>query len=218
MLNVYIPPGVVSTRGGGAHGHLGLVLSATDYQLITLTPFVRPVDPGDFQIPINNPNLTMDQVNIMCAHHKSLREAFDKVDAVDSVLKQFLVEAIEPDYLLEIRNSTTQMLEGNIPHIVCQLFATYGNLTTQALMEKQQALATYVYDVSLPIDKLFKLAQVYQQYASFHGTPQPVTIIITTVYEILRKTGKFTSPLKKWKLRPAPDKTWENFKLHFREA
>ena len=71
---------------------------------------------------------------------------------------------------------------------------------------------------SLPIDKLFKLAQDYQQYASFHGTPQPATTIITTVYEILRKTGKFTSSLKKWKLKPAPEQTWENFKQLFRQA
>ena len=100
----------------------------------------------------------MDQVNIMREHHKSLRDSFDKVDAVESALKQFLVEAIEPDYLLEIRNSTTQMLEGTIPHIFSQLFAAYGNLTSQALMEKQQILASYAYDVHSPIDKLFKLA------------------------------------------------------------
>ena len=148
---------VHSTRGGGTHGHLGLVLSANDYQLLTLTPFIRPVDPGDFQIPMDTPNLTMDQVNIMREHHTSLREAFDKVDAVESALKQFLVEAIEPDYLLEIRNSITQMLEGTIPRIFTQLFAAYGSLTSQALMNKQQALATHVYDVHSPIDKLFKL-------------------------------------------------------------
>ena len=40
-----------SSRGGGAHGHLGLVLSAVDYQQLTLTPFIRPVDPGEFILP-----------------------------------------------------------------------------------------------------------------------------------------------------------------------
>ena len=137
-----------STRGGGAHGHLGLVLAVNNYQLITLTPFIRPNDPGDFQIPLNQPNLTMDQVNIMREHHKTLRESFDKVDAVEAALTQFLVEAIEPDYLLEIRNTTTQMLEGLIPHIFRQLFAAYGNLTAKTLMDKQQALATYVYNIT----------------------------------------------------------------------
>ena len=48
-----------SSRGGGGHGHLGLVLSAVDYQQLTLTPFIRPVDPGDFILP-TNVNLTMD--------------------------------------------------------------------------------------------------------------------------------------------------------------
>ena len=89
---------VHSTRGGGAHGHLRLVLSATGYQLITLISFICLTDPGPFQIPLNNPNITTDQVNITREHHKSLCEAFDKVATVEAALEQFLVEAIEPDY------------------------------------------------------------------------------------------------------------------------
>ena len=125
-----------SSRGGGAHGHLGLVLSAVDYQQLTLTPFVRPVDPGDFVLP-THVNLTMDQIAVLKENHKSLRDQFDKVDSVDKALRQFLVEALDPDYLLEIRNPTTERIEGTISQIMTTLFRSYGNLTAKELLHKQ---------------------------------------------------------------------------------
>ena len=32
--------------GGGKHGHLGLVLDATEYATVSTTPYTRPVHPG----------------------------------------------------------------------------------------------------------------------------------------------------------------------------
>ena len=45
--------------------------------------------------------------------------------------------AIEPEYLLEIRNSTTQMLEGDIPTIFAWFFKTYGSLNSRNFTAKQ---------------------------------------------------------------------------------
>ena len=56
----------------------------------------------------------------MKENHHSQHDQYEKVDAVEAALKRFLVEAIHSDYLLETRNSTTQMLEGNIPIILEQ--------------------------------------------------------------------------------------------------
>ena len=162
---------VPSREGGGAHRHLGLVLTAVDYQLITLTPFVHPQDPGQFQIPPNM-NPTPQQVHIMQQNHEACQQAYEKVIHVKAALKKFLVESIHPDFLLEIRNPITMKLEGTILQIMARLFSTYGNLTARSLMEKQQALVNYTYDPQTPIDRLFNQAQEFQEYASFHGTPQ----------------------------------------------
>lgn len=34
---------VLSNNGGGNYRHLGLDVTATDYQLVSITPFIRPV-------------------------------------------------------------------------------------------------------------------------------------------------------------------------------
>jgi hypothetical protein len=41
---------VTSSLSDGAHGHLALVLSVTQYALLTNQPFVRPVHPGPLTI------------------------------------------------------------------------------------------------------------------------------------------------------------------------
>ena len=42
---------VHSTLGGGAHGHLGLVLSPNYYAVVApMTPYVRPLFPGVFRL------------------------------------------------------------------------------------------------------------------------------------------------------------------------
>ena len=42
---------VPTNLGGGAHGHLGLILTPAEYALISATPYVRPVHPGPLVLP-----------------------------------------------------------------------------------------------------------------------------------------------------------------------
>ena len=42
---------VPSDLGGGANGHLGLLLSPVDYNYVTAIAYVRPVHPGILVIP-----------------------------------------------------------------------------------------------------------------------------------------------------------------------
>ena len=79
-------------------------------------------------------------------------------------------------------------------------------------------MTNYVYDPHQPIDKLFQVAQEYQDYTTFHGTPQPPTIIITTVYEVLCRTTKFQRALEDWTAMVPNLKTWEILKRSTRQA
>ena len=41
---------MVSNLGGGAHGHLGLVLTPEEYALISEIPYIEPRHPGAFTL------------------------------------------------------------------------------------------------------------------------------------------------------------------------
>ena len=42
---------VTSDLGGGGHGHLGLVLTSTEYALVAPIPYARPDHPGPLVLP-----------------------------------------------------------------------------------------------------------------------------------------------------------------------
>ena len=115
---------VPSSLGGGQHGHLGLVLSHQQYQLLSLTPFNRPANPGIFTIPQPFQG-TYEQIQIEHAQFKSNQEEFEKVSQVEAALKSFIENAIEKDYILELRNTTTRSIEDDIPTIIQTLFNNY---------------------------------------------------------------------------------------------
>ena len=133
-------------------------------------------------------------------------------------LKQFLVDALDLNYLLEIRDPTTKRLKGTIPEIMKNLFHAYADITAQSVIEKSTKLMEYKYNLTKPIDIIFTMAQDYQEYAEAFGTPQPVSHIITLVYNVFRKTHKFDTALENWNDTLPVDKTWEKFKIHFRKA
>ena len=137
---------------------------------------------------------------------------------MESALKQFISESIPHDYLLALRHNVTKKLTGNIPAIMRSLFTTYGKITAQSLVEKQNILINHTYDTGKPIDTVFNLAKDFTDYSTAFGTPQPPETIITYCYNILRKTGRFNNALQKWNEKLDADKTWENFKTHFCQA
>ena len=42
---------ITSELGGGGHGHLGLILSAQEYNAVANPPYIRPAHPGPLIIP-----------------------------------------------------------------------------------------------------------------------------------------------------------------------
>ena len=212
---------VPSNNGGGNYGHLGLVVPATDYQLVSVVPFIRPNNPGDFVIPqhpVAGQNYTADEIKVMKDIHDDQLREYHTVQQVENALKQYIVEAVQPDYLLDLRNPLTGKLEGTVVYLMTQLFATYAKITAQSVLEKHTALINTNYDPYSPISKIFAKAQEYQKYASAFGDRITAKQLMTIVYNILRKTGKFNSALQKWNEKSEADKTWDNFKQHFREA
>ena len=66
----------VPSSRGGAHGHLGLVMTPLDYQSISLTPLDRPINPGELLIP---PHMAINntQLNIMKTNHTILKREYE---------------------------------------------------------------------------------------------------------------------------------------------
>ena len=60
---------VTTSLGGGAHGHLGFVLTPAEYALVSAVPYVRPGPPGALVLPAG-PGITNLHQEVARDNHK----------------------------------------------------------------------------------------------------------------------------------------------------
>ena len=96
-----------SNIGGGAHGHLGLVLTDAQYALISHTPFVYPTHLGP--LIITDGTTVHAKSNMRIAHTKEVR-LFREVTGVEQAIAQQIVGPVEESFLPDIRNRTTKSI------------------------------------------------------------------------------------------------------------
>ena len=143
---------VLSHLGGGNHGHLGLILSPADYAFLSDVPFDRPDHPGPLVIP---PGTTQHMsATLRDAHQEAIR-VFREVTGVEQALLQQLVEAVEPQYLLALRNRQSNSITVPLHAVLDHLKTTFGRVTPQMLDDRASEVARMNYTPHLPIDLVF---------------------------------------------------------------
>ncbi len=208
---------VPSTLGGGAHGHLGLVLPPTLYNLISNTPFVRPAMPAPVQIPNNNPSQHL--IRTLREQHKDDMHVFTTCNGVDAALRQQIVAAIDDQYLSAIRNSTTNSITRPVYEIIFDhLYETYGEIDIDTLDEHAHRVRTMNYDAAQPINDVFTAVDDLLDVAVAADAPYSAKQAINFAYGILKRNGRFVDALTKWEAKTPQQRTWGAFKTHFTEA
>ena len=206
---------VTSSLSDGTHGHLALVLSATQYALLTDQPFVRPVHPGELVIATSASNAIATVVK--GAHDEAVR-LFREVQGVEKALIQQIVQAIAAPYLSSIRDRTSNSLRGTVHEILEHLQEVYGRVSPQMLEDRDNELRGMVYNTQLPIDVVFNAVEDYVDFADLANQPLTTSQTIAKAYVILNKTRRFKNDITAWNRRSEDEKTWEGFKTHFRRA
>ena len=96
-----------SELGGGAHGHVGLIKSVEDYALFApTTPFIVPANPGHYP---QGPILATQRAERE-AEHKALIVQFQACTGMAKGLKDLILQAIDEDFLLELRDQSIAYL------------------------------------------------------------------------------------------------------------
>ena len=114
-----------SELGGGLHGHAGLVKNAADYALFAPgTPFNVPANPGHYpQGPI--PAVQRAQRE---AEHKALIVQFQTCIGVSKGLKDLILQVVEEDFLLELRDPVIAYLNVTPLQMLTHLRDRWGSM------------------------------------------------------------------------------------------
>ena len=86
------------------------------------------------------------------------------------------------------------------------------------LEDHDNELHNMVYNTQLPIDIVFNAVEEYVHFADLANQTLTSSQTIAKAYVILNKTRRFKNDITDWNRRPEANKTWENFKTHFRRA
>ena len=203
---------VPSDLGGGANGHLGLLLTPAEYLAVHTTAYTRPVHPGALNIPAGTTQ--HESTRLKDEHRQQVQEFRETVNVEKAMIKQ-IVHAIDAKFLDTLRNRTTDSIDQPIVTILEYLFTKYGNIDDDALAHKEKLVREMQYNVQDPLITIYKEVEDLEDLGKASSNPYLPSQLVTFALQIIKNTGDFEDSQKKWHTKLTTDKTWSNFKIHF---
>ena len=202
---------VHSPAGGGAHGHLGMVMPAAQYNALPgAVAWVQPVYPP---VPVFAGGV--DARAAIQAEYDTNKKHYATTTQVTTDLRSQLIAAINNDYIEVLKNELLGYAEVTPAQILAHITASHGTITTDHLDQNMERL-TAAWDPSKPIETIFTNAHRCRQFAEAGGDPITEATAIREILKVLEKSGVFTDGIKAWCLQPVADRTWANMPTFFR--
>ena len=206
---------VQTELGGGALGHLAIVMSPVVYATLSATPFVNPVNPG--ALPVIPPGTTAAQIQAIIRHHESLLHDWRLFTNIDKALRQQLTAAVNRMYIRALEHPHIGFANVTTLQLLQHLLTTYGRITAHPLHENDTFFRKAM-DISLPFEAFVTQIDEAVEYASAGETPYTAAQIVANSYNLVFQTGLFPEACREWRKRPPAEHTWLNFKTDFAEA
>lgn len=203
---------IPTTLGGGANGHLALIMPDADYLARAGVAFPAPAHPGGLPAhaaaattaQITQTNRTYDATLAACGLYTTVREE----------LKKQLLAAVDHKYLKQLEDDVFGYADVTPQAMLVHLQTTYGAVT-QDDIEKNRNLLSAPWNPDDSIEDLWTRILHCQSYATAAQEPIPDAAAIRLILNVLEKTGIFTDALAVWRRKPEADHTLANFKAHF---
>ena len=155
---------------GGQHGHLGLVLTAAEYENVAQgTPYLRPT------LPQLNTETGDTQFQLAQKRHQYETAMLTGSLTVDRILIQQIVNAMDEKFLKALRDRHTNRIIMNIADILLYLFDTYGDISPHELAILQKRIEKMHFDPKEPVDEIFTEIDSYAEMASIVDDPMTST-------------------------------------------
>jgi hypothetical protein len=204
-----------STRGGGANGHLALLMSDADYLARAGVEFLPPVHPGN--APIYVANATGSQIAEGNRQYNQDLCDFQQFFNLKTALKQQLLAAIRPDFVRILEDPEFGYSDVLPSTMLTHLKDTYCQISRDDIEENHNKLSMDL-NVDDPIEFLWLRLKEIQRFALAAGEPITDDTVIQLTLPIFEKTGVFGTVTEKWSDRPYAEWTLANFKTHFEKG
>eukprot|EP00957_Ditylum_brightwellii_P180906 13782443-Ditylum_brightwellii.AAC.1 len=153
---------VTTILGGGRNGHLGMVMTPTNYALIPGTSiYDRPPQPT-LVLPAGRMQYQIAQAKEQYYNDLCL---FDECNTVEKIIIQEVVDTIDSKYLTAICDPAMHQITLSIPEILDHLFDNYSNIMAEKLCELGEHIENSTYQSTEPIDTIFTEIDILSEVA-----------------------------------------------------
>jgi hypothetical protein len=144
---------IPSMAGGGAHGHLGIIVAQVEYATISALPWVEPFNPNAVPIILPGTN-TVDAAQLARMHAECRRIYTNRIN-IDQALKKIILEAYDNMYTSQLEDYLLQYEKRSALEIVMHLKQTYGFINPTQLAESYNKVTAPI-NFQDPIETLLK--------------------------------------------------------------
>ena len=201
---------VPSTRGGGIHGHLAILLSPADYLLRAGVPFIVPEHPGPPPAPVGAAAV----IGVALRNYAEALADVALYNSLSAALTAQILAAVNASFLSALEDPDFGFSDVTPRAMLEHLRTEYGTLTPEEL-EKNRAALSEPWNFDNPIEDLWAKIVNIQRVAAFGMVPIPDITVITLTLAMIEKTGLLASTTEKFRLRPVPEWTVATFKTEF---
>ena len=201
---------VPSRRGGGAHGHLGIVMDAVEYMTVSNNiPWINPIHPGD--LPVHSCGVTAvlrEQIN---RQYDEDLAAFELYTKVSNALKRQILLAVEPTFLRAIAHHRLGFMQVSPLDMIHHLDEHYGRLTPGEIEANRLALST-PWNPDRPIEDLWASVDAIRRIAEDGKAPITEVSTISLLLDMFETSGLLSTTTEKFRLSEPSQWTLAQFK------
>ena len=197
-----------SELGGGMHGHAGLIKNEADYALVApATPFIVPANPGHYPAG----NIPAAQRSQREAEHKALIVQFQTCIGVGKGLKDLILQAVDEDYLLELRDEVVAYLNVTPLQMLTHLRDRWGSMDyvdiTNLIAECDIA-----WNAAEVPTKYFNRIEKARRQLARANVQVDERAMMAKALRSFKDAGDFDAPIREWEARPVAAQTYANLK------
>jgi hypothetical protein len=186
-----------------------------EYFALMTDVFTAPENPGATSVhPYNSTAARLAEAN---RAHKEAIHIYRTYNNVDQAFKKLIIDAFEDQFLNALSDEVKGYANRTSLDLLTHLLTYYAMIAPTELTQNYERLNT-LYDPTQLIESLFQKIQDARAFTVAGGQPCGDAMISKVAFTLVFNTGLFLDACLALQVRPAAQKTWTNFKIHFTAA
>ena len=121
-------------------------------------------------------------------------------------------------YLKPYRNQYSNKITTSLRTILTDLFATYGSVSDEELLDRENTLRGQIFDIQEPLNALFQAVEDRRDLAIASASPYTDKQLVGLGMQLIKNMNDYEKARGEWLNKTTAEKTWNNFKTHFTDA